>query len=407
MHLENFTEGWSPVHVGFEGAALSIGGINPWLHVHGWKRVQQDCIVVPHPAYRQERHRAWVYEVTSNGKTTRFAASELSNGVWGFYVPCNDAAQPVAQADLRQLRWLVRLAPTLGQKHRNMSTSKRPVAVLLAVLSIVAFGLMVLPKPKLYQGKTVRQWVALLDTHVDNQKQREGASSVLVQIGVAALLDLEPILAWRPGIWENVRSYGVQFGFAKPREVNPSELQSRACEAAYSLAEQAHVDIGRLVPHLLYHFTNGTYADSSGGRALANAGPAGITALTNLLYSGGRTVRDNAGAALGHACRRPEVIEALVRSATSEPDPVLRANAVLYLRDSGAPAQQVVPLGLSFLKSDDGYQRWAAASLLLQYRADPEARAALASTISDADQRVRSVGERALKQSAAGAANRE
>jgi hypothetical protein len=135
MHLENFTEGWSPVHVGLEGAALSIGGINPWLHVHGWKRVQQDCIVVPHPAYRQERHRAWVYEVTSNGKTTRFAASELSNGVWGFYVPCNDAAQPVAQADLRQLRWLVRLAPTLGHYAHTMKTR---TVIVLAVVVVAA-----------------------------------------------------------------------------------------------------------------------------------------------------------------------------------------------------------------------------------------------------------------------------
>jgi hypothetical protein len=34
MHLENFTEGWSPVHVGLEGAALSIGGkraVNPMV----------------------------------------------------------------------------------------------------------------------------------------------------------------------------------------------------------------------------------------------------------------------------------------------------------------------------------------------------------------------------------------
>lgn len=92
MQLDDFTPGWEPVHVGFEGAALSIRGINPWLHMHEWRRVQEDCIVVPHPAHRLERHRAWVYEVMANGKTTRFAATELSNGVWGFYVPCDAAA---------------------------------------------------------------------------------------------------------------------------------------------------------------------------------------------------------------------------------------------------------------------------------------------------------------------------
>lgn len=92
MQFEDFTEGWEPVHVGFEGAALSIGGINPWLHIENWKRVEQGWIIVPHPAYRQQRHRACIYEVTSNGKTTRFAATELSNGVWGFYVPRHAAA---------------------------------------------------------------------------------------------------------------------------------------------------------------------------------------------------------------------------------------------------------------------------------------------------------------------------
>jgi hypothetical protein len=92
MQLEDFTEGWGPVHVALEGTALSIGGINPWLHANNWRMVQQEHIVVPHPSYRQERHRAWVYEVTSNGKTTRFAATELSNGVWGFYVPSHGAA---------------------------------------------------------------------------------------------------------------------------------------------------------------------------------------------------------------------------------------------------------------------------------------------------------------------------
>lgn len=87
MHLEAFTAGWEPVHIGLEGAAFSIGGINPWLCVSSWRLAQQEHIVVPHPSYRSERHRAWIYEVTSNGKTTRFAAAELSNGVWGFYVP--------------------------------------------------------------------------------------------------------------------------------------------------------------------------------------------------------------------------------------------------------------------------------------------------------------------------------
>ncbi|GGP21617.1 hypothetical protein [Silvimonas iriomotensis] len=91
MQLEEFTKGWEPVHVGLEGAALSIAGINPWLHALTWHMVQELHIVVPHPSYPQQRHRAWVYEVSTGNKTIRFAATELSNGVWGFYVPSQAA----------------------------------------------------------------------------------------------------------------------------------------------------------------------------------------------------------------------------------------------------------------------------------------------------------------------------
>lgn len=86
MLTEEFTAGWKSIHVGLEGTPLSINGINPWLHVVNWQRVSQGHIVVPHPSYPSQRHRASVYEVTIPGKTICFAATELSNGVWGFYV---------------------------------------------------------------------------------------------------------------------------------------------------------------------------------------------------------------------------------------------------------------------------------------------------------------------------------
>jgi hypothetical protein len=86
LKIENFTEGWKPVHIGQEGEVLSIDGINPWLHTSNWHQIQDNYIIVSHPSYQQKYHRAWVYEVTVNRKTVRFAATELSNGVWGFYV---------------------------------------------------------------------------------------------------------------------------------------------------------------------------------------------------------------------------------------------------------------------------------------------------------------------------------
>src|SRR5260370_24078358 len=206
---------------------------------------------------------------------------------------------------------------------------------LSVTLALGVMGISTLSRPPLYQGKTVRQWVSLLDMHVDHQKEREQASSALVQIGAAALPELERILAWRPSNMETIRDYAVRFRIAKPRAINPLELQSRACEAAYHLAEGAKVDISGLVPLLQYHFTNGTYADSNSGRALARAGPIGVTVLTNLLFTGRRSVRDQAGWALGgYVKSEPELIAALIQSAKSDAAETLRAMAVMYMRGS-------------------------------------------------------------------------
>ena len=74
------------------------------------------------------------------------------------------------------------------------------------------------------------------------------------------------------------------------------------------------------------------------------------------------------------------------------------ANAVLYLERSRGPAEQLVPLGLKFPKSDDGYTRWAAASLLPGYVNVPEVRSALEQALTDSDSRVRIAAERALQE---------
>ena len=272
---------------------------------------------------------------------------------------------------------------------------------LSVTLALGVMGISTLSRPPLYQGKTVRQWVSLLDMHVDHQKEREQASSALVQIGAAALPELERILAWRPSNMETIRDYAVRFRIAKPRAINPLELQSRACEAAYHLAEGAKVDISGLVPLLQYHFTNGTYADSNSGRALARAGPIGVTVLTNLLFTGRRSVRDQAGWALGgYVKSEPEVIAALIQSAKSDPDRTLRASAVMYLRGCDGPAEQLVPIGLKFLGGEDRYDRWAGALVLEAYLSMPDVRAAFETAISDPDDRVRSVVQAALKEAA-------
>lgn len=77
--------GWRDVHVGFEGDDLSIGGVKIWRET--WRPSGRDPVQLPHPAHQHQRHRFDVYEAGSAENPICFAAGELSNGVWGFYVP--------------------------------------------------------------------------------------------------------------------------------------------------------------------------------------------------------------------------------------------------------------------------------------------------------------------------------
>jgi len=76
---------WRDVHVGIEGDDLKIGGIQIWQEP--WRHTGEGALQLPHPSYQHQRHRFDIYEIGPEASPVRFAAGELSNGVWGFYVP--------------------------------------------------------------------------------------------------------------------------------------------------------------------------------------------------------------------------------------------------------------------------------------------------------------------------------
>lgn len=76
---------WREVHVGTEGDDVQIAGIKVWQY--DWRRTDEDAVQLPHPSYPQQRHNFNVYEAGPHSSQIRFAAAELSNGVWGFYAP--------------------------------------------------------------------------------------------------------------------------------------------------------------------------------------------------------------------------------------------------------------------------------------------------------------------------------
>jgi hypothetical protein len=263
----------------------------------------------------------------------------------------------------------------------RLARRKLVVVGMALVLATGVWVVLVLARkpPITHKGKTVREWVRRIDQQVGNEKQREEASWAIVQIGQPAVPELEEILAWRPRTWrDKLRPWLMRFHLIRRDEMWPHEVINRASEAAYNLGERSKTDIGPLIPHLEFHFTNGTYADSASSRALASAGPRGIAILTNLMFSGSYNVRDQSAWALHHVSRRPEVIAALIRAVHTETNAMLRVNALGYLRSSRAPPEQIVPLALKFLHSTNAYDRQQAKWALSEYKHVEEVRAALA-----------------------------
>jgi hypothetical protein len=75
---------WVCTHIGFEADEIRIGGLEVWKHK--WRNTG-DNIQLPHPQHQHQIHTYRVYEMGDCGTVVRFAATELSVGVWGFYVP--------------------------------------------------------------------------------------------------------------------------------------------------------------------------------------------------------------------------------------------------------------------------------------------------------------------------------
>lgn len=76
---------WREAHIGFENDGFRLKGIDVWNA--SWREVKTEAVILPHPAHPQQRHSYWLYDIGDFESPVRFAVGELSNGVWGFYVP--------------------------------------------------------------------------------------------------------------------------------------------------------------------------------------------------------------------------------------------------------------------------------------------------------------------------------
>ena len=80
----NITD-WKLHSVVTDGEPLAIEGIDVWLTK--WNLLKTSPLEVPHPSYPKQRHELRAYYMEADHQLVLFAAGELSNGVWCFYVP--------------------------------------------------------------------------------------------------------------------------------------------------------------------------------------------------------------------------------------------------------------------------------------------------------------------------------
>lgn len=80
-----YVVGWKDVHIGREGDRCIIGGMDVWRHE--WRWINGKTISLPHPFDSSQRFSYSICEIGARHKPVRFAATQLPEGLWSFYVP--------------------------------------------------------------------------------------------------------------------------------------------------------------------------------------------------------------------------------------------------------------------------------------------------------------------------------
>ena len=84
---QSVTPGWRAVGMCRDDDEFDFEGVNPWRYewVSQWER-----IVVAHPSYPAQLHDVDVWMIHAPDRVVRFAAGEMSNLAWAFFLPVCD-----------------------------------------------------------------------------------------------------------------------------------------------------------------------------------------------------------------------------------------------------------------------------------------------------------------------------
>ncbi len=114
---------WRARHVGFERDGLILDGLDVWGSQ--WRRLGTATVELPHPAHRHERHHFEIYEAGEGALARQFAATELSNGVWGFYTRDGAEAQRAGTSTDGSLGFENRFLDPTGKHAADLAPSGR------------------------------------------------------------------------------------------------------------------------------------------------------------------------------------------------------------------------------------------------------------------------------------------
>ncbi len=286
-------------------------------------------------------------------------------------------------------------------------------ALFVALLSLILLALLHTPTPELaYQGKTLRQWLLLLDSDTAHKAQNDDSARAIESMGKQALPVLIHILEKRPAqVWlAKVEAWAVRFRLWRAPDLPLDEWQYRAARGCCILGGWIDLDITPAIPALAYHATNAaSWRLEPYMWGLVYSGPVGLSIVTNLLASAASPqVREEAARSLWITpkVRTPEIAKALL-SATRDVDASVRVTAILslqsFLRHKGLDAVIVPGVVQRLQDTNSEVRRWTI-QLLANYSSAPGVGAAMSNLLSDPVPQVASEAERALYGSVSNAA---
>jgi len=278
--------------------------------------------------------------------------------------------------------------------------------VLIAAAGVIAWRMQQGAAEPTYEGKTLTQWVFLLDSQTEHKAENDAAAQAFGAMGKNALPGLIRILHKKEAmpILVKVKDWAVRFHLLQPPVLQLNEWQHRAARACCILGGWNDLDIRAAIPDLAYHLTNtvSSWQLEPFAWGLVYSGPEGLSVVTNAMaHAASAQVREEAARSLwiSPKIRTPEIASALV-SATKDPDASVRVTALLSLKSFSRKAgltNIIVPGVLGCLQDTNSQVRRWTVDLLSAYASAPGVDAALKNMLNDPDSEVQKQAERALQ----------